>query len=179
MSALIPYSPLISILISFGRFKTKEEPVNRTNDLRIDCRQCGEPSIAKASCIRCIGESIVRFGEPERIILRSGVEREFSQETVELLRRISDAFCRTSVGMTGRRCSGCVLSQESLENEKWADLSFENFDELIDRLGKVFLECSQCQNCISDAQRYFGILKDRLEGLSKDAAVAAYRIVGV
>ena len=178
MSALISSSALISIMISFGRFKTKEEPVTRTNDLRIDCRQCGEPSIAKPSCVRCIGESILRFGEPERIILRSGVEREFSSETVELLRRISDAFCRTSVGMAGRRCNGCVLSQESLENEKWADLSFENFDELIDRLGKVFLECPQCQNCIRDAQRYFELAKDKLEGLSKEAAKTAYKIVG-
>ena len=165
-------------MISFGCFKTKNEPVVRTKDLRIDCRQCGEPSIAKTSCIRCIGESIVRFGEPERIILRSGVEREFSPETVEILRRISDAFCRTAVGMDGKRCQGCVLSQESLEDEKWYDLSFENFDELIDRLGKVYLECPQCQNCISDAQRYFTIVREKLEGLSKDAAMVAYKIVG-
>ncbi len=165
-------------MISFGRFKTKDEPANRTNDLRIDCRRCGEPSIAKTSCVRCIGESIVRFGEPGRIILRSGVEREFSPETVELLRRISDAFCRTSVGMAGKRCKGCVLSQGSLEDEKWADLSFENLDELIDRLGKVFLECPHRQDCIDDAQRYFGMMKDKLEALSKDAAMVAYKIVG-
>ena len=165
-------------MISFGRFKTKDEPVLRTDELRIDCRNCGEPSLAKAACLRCIGQSIVRFGEPERIILRSGVEREFSPETVELLRRISDAFCRTAVGLDGRKCSDCVLSRSSLEDEKWADLSFENFDELIDRLGKVFLECPRCQDCIADAQRYFDMARDKLEGLTKDAAMVAYKIVG-
>ena len=70
---------------AFGLFKTKKEPVIESKDLRIDCRQCGEPSIGKASCLRCIGESIVRFGEPERIILRSGIETEYSHESAEIL----------------------------------------------------------------------------------------------
>ena len=165
-------------MISFGRFRTKKAPVKDNDDLRIDCRGCGEPSIANPSCVRCIGESIVRFGEPERIILRSGVEREFSPETVELLRKFSDSLCKTSVGLNGRRCSGCVLSRQSLEDEKWADISIENIDEIIERLGKVYIDCPQCQTCVSDAERYFRMIREKMESLSKDAAMVAYKIVG-
>ena len=163
---------------AFGLFKTKKVPVIESKDLRIDCRQCGEPSIARTTCLRCIGESIVRFGEPERIILRSGIETEYSRESAEILRKISEVFCRTSVGRDGRHCSGCILSRESLENEKWADLSFDNFDEIIDRLGKVYIDCPDCQDCISDAERYFGMIRERFEVLSNDAVMTAYKIVG-
>ncbi len=166
-------------MISFGLFKTKKDPVIDEKDLRIDCRQCGEPSISSSSCLRCIGSSIVRFGEPERIILRSGTEIEYSDETAGILRRVSDVFCKTSVGRDDRRCRGCVLSRESLEDEKWADLSTENIDEIIDRLGKVYVDCPEAQGCIAQAESYFAILRDRLEALSNDALVAAYRIVGV
>ena len=154
-------------MISFGLFKTKKELVIDNKDLRIDCRKCGEPSISNVSCLRCIGTSIVRFGEPERITLRSGI-----------LRRVSDVFCRTSVGKDDRRCRGCVLSRESLEDEKWADLSFDNIDEIMDRLGKVYVDCPESQECIAAAESYFTMLRDRLEALSNEAVVTAYRIVG-
>ena len=159
-------------------FRTKKEPAIESKDLRIDCRQCGEPSIGRAACLRCIGESIVRFGEPERIILRSGIETEYSHESAEILRRISDTFCKTSVGRDGRHCSGCVLSTESLEDEKWVELSFDNIDEILDRLGKVYIDCPDCQDCISDAERYFVMLREKLEKLTKDAVMTAYKIVG-
>ena len=165
-------------MISFGRLKTKKEPAARDDELRIDCRKCGVPELGNASCVRCICESIVRFGEPGRIILRSGSEQEFSRETVDLLRKISDTFCRTSVGRSGRRCEGCVLSRTSLEDEKWADLSFENIDEILDTLGKVYIDCQECQTCISDADSYFRMIRERLEGISDEAAKIAYRIVG-
>lgn len=167
-----------SIMELMGLFKTKKRPVIESKDLRIDCRQCGDPSIGKAACLRCIGESIVRFGEPERIILRSGIEIEYSHESAEILRRISDAFSKTSVGRDGKHCSGCVLSSESLEDEKWADLSFENIDDILDRLGKVYIDCPYCQDCVSDAERYFVMLREKLERLSNDALMTAYRIVG-
>lgn len=165
-------------MISFGHFKTKNKPVMRSEDLRIDCRGCGRPELGSAVCVRCICESIVRFGEPGRIILRSGSEEEFSRETVDLLRKISDSFCRTSVGRDGKRCEGCVLSRASLEDDKWTDLSFENIDEIIDTLGKVYIDCPECQTCISDAESYFRMLRERLIGLSEEAARIAYRIVG-
>ena len=165
-------------MISFGLFKTKKEPVIDNKDLRIDCRKCGEPSISNVSCLRCIGTSIVRFGEPERITLRSGTETEFSNEAAGILRRVSDVFCRTSVGKDDRRCRGCVLSRESLEDEKWADLSFYNIDEIMDRLGKVYVDCPESQECIAAAESYFTMLRDRLEALSNEAVVTAYRIVG-
>ena len=163
---------------AFGLFKIRKEPVTESKDLRIDCRQCGEPSISRTTCLRCIGESIVVFGEPERIILRSGIETEYSHESAEILRKISEIFCRSSVGRDGRRCSGCVLSRESLEDEKWVDLSFDNIDEIIDRLGKVYIDCPDCQDCITDAERYFTMLRERLENLSNEAVMTAYRIVG-
>ena len=163
---------------AFGLFKTKKESAIESKDLRIDCRQCGEPSIGKALCLRCIGESIVRFGEPEKIVLRSGIETEYSHESAEILRRISDVFCKTSVGRDGRHCTGCVLSRESLEDEKWIDLSFDNIDEILDRLSKVYVDCPDSQDCISDAERYFTMLRERFEKLSNDAVMTAYKIVG-
>ena len=163
---------------SIGRFKTRKAPAVTNDDLHIDCRTCGEPELGNTVCVRCICESIVRFGEPTRIILRSGPEAEFSRETVDLLRKISDSFCRTSVGRDGRRCAGCVLSRASLEEEKWAELSFENIDEILDTLGKVFIDCPECQTCVSDAESYFAMLRERLTGMSEDAARIAYRIVG-
>ena len=163
---------------SFGLFKTKKEPVIESKDLRIDCRQCGEPSIGRPGCLRCIGESIVHFGEPERIILRSGIETEYSHESAEMLRKISDLFCRTSAGRDGKGCRDCVLSRESLEEEKWVDISFENIDEIIDRLGKVYVDCPDCQECISDAERYFMMIREKLETLSNDAVMTAFKIVG-
>ena len=165
-------------MISLGLFKEKK-PVNDSKDLHIDCRQCGEPSIGRIGCLRCIGESIVRFGDPKRIILRSGAETEYSQESVQILRGISDIFCRTSVGRDDRRCTGCVLSRASLEEEKWADLSLDNIDEIIDTLSNVYIDCKECQTCVSEADSYFRMLRDRLADLSEDAARVAYRIVGV
>ena len=151
----------------------KDDPV-----LRIDCRNCHEPSLGDIGCIRCLGCAIADHGSPERILLRTGTETELCRDTVEILRRISDSFCRTSIGRDGRRCSGCVLSSESLESEKWADFSVDNIDEILGRLDNVFVECQCRDECKADAIRYFSILRDRLEGISKDAAVAAYRIVG-
>ena len=165
-------------MISFGRLKRKQITESRSNDLHIDCRKCGTPELSDAVCLRCICGSIVRFGEPDRIVLRSGSEIEFSCETVDLLRKITDSFSRTSVGREGRRCDGCVLSRPSLDDEKWAELSVENIDEIIDRLGKVYIDCPECQTCISDADSYFRILRDKLIVLSDDAAKLAYRIVG-
>lgn len=165
-------------MISFKLKKRNELPVTRNTEMHIDCRGCGEPNIGETRCVRCISESIVRFGEPERIILRSGVETELTDETVELLRKITDAFSRTSVGRKGRRCSGCVLSSASLEDEKWEELSTENIDDIIASLGKVFLKCSQCQTCILEAEGYFRILRDKLVLLNEDAAKIAFRIVG-
>ena len=159
-------------------FRTKKGPVIESKDLHIDCRQCGEPSIGRTACLRCIGDSIVRFGEPERIILRSGIETEYSHESAEILRKVSEIFSRTSVGRDGRHCSGCVLSRDSLEDEKWTDLSPENIDEILDRLGKVYVDCHDSQECISDAERYFTMLGERLASLSNDAVMTAYRIVG-
>lgn len=164
-------------MLSF-KSKTKRTDVKDMSVLSIDCRNCERPDLGNIGCVRCIGESIVRFGDPEKVILRSGVEEEFPHEVVDLLRKISDAFCRTSVGREGRRCTDCVLSRESLEEEKWSELSLENIDEIRDRLSKVYLECPECQTCISDAQRYFSILRDKLDVLSKDAAMVAFRIVG-
>ena len=165
-------------MIKFGILKTKNEPVIETKDLHIDCRQCGEPDLGRTECVRCICNSIMEFGEPERIILRSGVEREYSRDTVDLLRKITDSFCRTSVGRDGRRCSGCVLSSSSLEEEKWQELSFDNIDEILAGLNNAYIDCEQCQTCVSEAIRYFTILRDKLEELSTDAAMTAYRIVG-
>ena len=165
-------------MISFKELIAKKGPVRNDDILRIDCGACGEPSLGDARCIRCIGDSMVRFGDPGRIILRSGVEREYSDDAVDLLRRISDAFCRTSAGRTDRKCMNCVLSRQSLEEEKWADLSLENLDEIVDTLGKVFLECSESQHCIEDAERYFVILREKLEKLSEEAVRVAFRIVG-
>ena len=165
-------------MISIKELIAKDIPVYNDDILRIDCGTCGEPSLGDAKCIRCIGSSIVRFGDPGRIILRSGVEREYSDDAVDLLRRISDAFCRTSAGRTDRKFMNCVLCRQSLEDEKWADLSLENLDEIIDRLGKVFLECPESQHCIEDAERYFIILREKLVKLSEEAVRVAYKIVG-
>ncbi len=166
-------------MISFKKIRKDQGPVRRSAGLTIDCRSCGMPSIDDCECLRCIGNEIVRFGEPERITLHSNVVKEYTQDTVELLRRISDAFCRTSVGREGRGCDDCVLSRESLENEKWADLSVENIDEIIDRLGKVYIDCPNCEDCVSSAEKYFMILRGKLEDISAEAVKVAYRIVGV
>ena len=165
-------------MISIKELIAKDGPVYNDDILRIECGTCGEPTLSDAKCIRCIGSSIVRFGDPGRIILHSGVEREYSDDAVDLLRKISDAFCRTSAGRTDRKCMNCVLCRQSLEDEKWADLSLENLDEIIDRLGKVFLECPESQHCIEDAERYFIILREKLVKLSEEAVRVAYKIVG-
>ena len=82
------------------------------------------------------------------------------------------------MGRSGRGCDRCVLSRASLEDEKWADLSFENIDEILDTLSKVYIDCQECQTCISDADSYFRMLRERLERISDEAAKMAYRIVG-
>ncbi|MBO4552642.1 MAG: hypothetical protein J5673_05535 [Candidatus Methanomethylophilaceae archaeon] len=160
--------------------KHKKQDTEHVNDamLHIECRGCSEPCLGDSGCVRCICEHIVRFGEPERISLRSGVTVEYSHETVELLRRLSDSFSRTSCGRSGRKCAGCVLSRESLEEEKWAELSVDNIDEIIGTLDKVYLECNMCQTCITEAKDYFEMLRMKLVALSEEAAKLAYRIVG-
>ena len=165
-------------MISLVRLKNKKEPVTKSDILHIDCRRCGTPELGNTVCVRCICDSIVRFGQPGRIILRSGSEKEISKETVDLLRRLSDSFSRTSVGKSGRKCDQCVLSRASLDDEKWAELSYENIDDILETLGNVYIDCPQCQTCISDAESYFSMLRERLGGLSEEAARIAYRIVG-
>lgn len=167
-------------MISFKGLFPKKKTAQEDRFLRIDCRGCDTvPDIGNIACIRCIGNNIVDFGEPERVLLRSGLESEFSSETVGILREISDVCCRTSVGKSGKRCDGCVLGKKSLEAEKWVDFSIENIDDVIERLSKVYVECPNGQVCVSEAKRYFIILKGKMECLSKEAAMAAYRIVGV
>lgn len=160
-------------------FSRKNENASSDKALRIDCRGCmNEPDLGDVGCMRCVCGMIRDFGEPERIFLRTGTEMEYSGEAVNILREISDVFCRSSAGRTGRKCSQCILSKDSLESEKWADFSIENIDSIIDSLQSVYVECSRCGECTADAVRYFTILRAKLESISKEAAMAAYRIVG-
>lgn len=158
--------------------KNKLPPQTETT-LYVDCRTCGnEPDLGCTGCIKCLCGMIEQRGEQKSIILRSGTETQIEKDAVDVLNDIALDYTAIKAGRTEKQCAGCILSRESLESEKWVDLSLDNLDEIITRLDSVYVGCRWREECIIDAKNSFTQMRIGLENASKEAAKTAYKIVG-
>ena len=148
--------------------------------LRIDCRGCGnEPDLSCEGCIRCICGMIEGKRSVERIIFRSGTEKQLEKDAVSVLNSLTAKYLSVRTGSNDPNCCRCILSEDALEMEKWTSLSLENIDEIIIRLDSVFVDCPWRCECIDECKRAFIQMRSGLKEVSEEAASAAFRIVGV
>ena len=99
----------------FG-FRKKADEKNASDALRIVCDDCdGGSDYGDEKCLLCMRARIIDSGEPERIILHRGMDKEYSGDAVRILCKLSridlvakDAFCGGD--------SRCLTCRGSLDN---------------------------------------------------------------
>jgi hypothetical protein len=164
-----------------GIFK-KKETVDRTVDrtLRIDCGRCqSKPDYGNGTCIRCMTSRILESGEPERIVLFSGMETEYSGDAVRIMNELSSIYAIGGSSSSDKQCRECRYSPDELNREMWEKFSLSDIDSLISGLGNIRADRDECNQCIGRTIRIFESVRDKLEETSKDAMMSAYRIMGV
>lgn len=161
--------------------KKKAGPALDGKTLVMDCRGCDlQPDYSEGDCIRCMCDLICVTGDPERILLRSGLETEYSGDAVRIVNGIASAYAMQS-GLETRnneRCATCGFSPIPMADRIWGSLSTDYIDGCINRLKNVVSENEQCDLCINRTRKTFEAIRDRLTETSKDALRSAYRIMG-
>lgn len=162
----------------FSFAKKKEE--ERCSDIAIDCSGCdSEPDLGRIGCIRCLFDEIVRNDGCENISFVNGNNTVLSHDCIPLLNRAAFELCGNSYSFHGKRCAGCLLSQEVLDEKFWGDMSDECIDEIIEQLELTCVECSKAKECAEQAKDVFCRMKGTLSSILTEADVLASRVLGV
>jgi len=169
---------ITDILDKAPKRATPEKRKDKT--LRIDCGKCErDPEYGNAVCIRCISKNITDDYRPERIIMDSGVEREFSGEAARLMCDLSGCVPHFSSEPKEKKCAECKMSPMKIDDEMWNLFSIDAIDLIISRLDNTLAEGKDCEKCIVESKNRLTDTRNRLYLVSKDALTTAYRITGV
>lgn len=164
----------------FGSRK-KTESRGTQDVLRIVCDECdGESDYGSDMCLRCMRSRIIESGEPERIVLHRGIDKEYSGDAVRILNNLSridlvakDAFC-----IGGQKCLTCANSMDNLMKGIWA-----GFPEMDAGPARRTLDESTaddgCASCVLRTRRALDKIDSMLRDTGDDIVKSAYRVVGV
>jgi len=165
----------------FG-LRGKADEREASDVLRIVCDDCdGGSDYGEEECLRCMRARIIESGEPERIVLHRGMDKEYSGDAVRILCNLSridlvakDAFCGG-----GGRCLTCPSSMDNLMKDIWA-----NFPDMDMEPARKVLDASspdddKCIACNVRAYRAAEKIDSMLREVSEDIVKSAYRVVGV
>ena len=165
----------------------KDDVSNYRNDdgrLLIDCGKCdNSPDIGNAGCITCVSRIITKSGEPERIILRSGQDIEYSGDVVRLMSSLSniDALANAMIRDNKRmkRCTACSKSPSKLLSSAWMCFPDVDMSSLRSELNAFESGNKECEACIMRSYRSSEQLEHALEELKRECARCAFNLVGV
>ena len=169
-------------LKSIFSFRRKTEEKKESNVLRIVCDDCeGESDYGSDGCLRCMRAKIIDSGEPERIILHRGMDKEYSGDAVRILNDLSridlvakDAFCSG-----GGRCLTCPGSMDNLLKDIWANFPDMDVGPARKILDSSSLDDDRCAACNIRTHKAIDKIDSMLKEVSDDIVKSAYRVVGV
>jgi len=165
----------------FG-FRRRTEEKKASDVLRIECDDCdGESDYGCDMCLRCMRARVIGSGEPERIVLHRGMDKEYSGDAVRILNDLSridlvakDAFCNG-----GGRCLTCPSSMDNLMKDIWADFPEMDVDPARKILDSSSLDDDRCAACNIRTHKAIDKIEAMLKEVSDDIVKSAYRVVGV
>ena len=165
----------------------KDVAFNYRNDdgrLLIDCGKCDNPSeIGTVGCIKCVSRIIIDAGEPERIIMRSGHDTEYSGDVVRLMISFSkiDALGNAVIKENKRKkkCTVCSKSPSKLLSSAWADFPEIDMSSVRSELNAFEPGNKECEACIMQTYRSSEQLEHAIGELKKECARCAFNLVGV
>lgn len=160
--------------------KREKNNDKRPNILRIDCRKCERnPNYGNAVCIRCMSTHLIDGYRPEKIILDSGIEHDFTGEAVRLICDLSECVPHEFPSLKEKRCGTCNHSPLKIDDEMWNLFSIDSIDLLISKLDGALTDNPTCERCVVDSRKRLQETRNKLYEVSKDALTTAYRIIGV
>lgn len=155
-----------------GKEQTKNDDV-----LRIDCRKCEQLSeYGNPTCLRCIIGKIE--SEPKKIVLDSGVEKEYAGDSVRLAIKLSKCFNKESTTKS-QKCDKCSFSENKIMDTIWDSLTITNIDSMIFKLDNAVSDSEECQKCNIETKKKLEEKRNKLYQVSKEALASANKIVGV
>ena len=161
--------------------KKKEGNAKLENErLLIDCGSCDlKPCISATGCIRCIVSSIVRLGEPKRILLRTSRDTEFVNDTVEIMNRLAKADILTSSVSSGKGCSSCPCEPSAMIRTGW-----ETFPEMNTDASRAILKCKEptnreCEDCLISTYRCLEQMDYALRDAERFASRSSFTLTDV
>ena len=165
----------------------KTEKTNFTIDcgrLLIDCRGCPEtPCLGTGVCIRCISRTIQKAGEPERVVLRSAHDTEYSGDAVRLMNLLSRTDGLANAVIAGKKnnkkCSSCGRSPWRTLAEAWRDFPEPDLSAVRSTLDAADPGNKECEVCMMQTYRSAEQLEHTLAELKRECARCAFNLVGV
>jgi len=147
--------------------------------LSINCRSCSKvPDIRSPGCMRCMVHHISRFGNAERIRLRTSRDLELFGPAAETLCEIA-AFqwsATLSVNNGRKSCTGCNNSRSRIMDILWSEFPEPNFDSARGRLMSFRPEDSRCNLCIQKTYRALDQVEHGINNLKKKISLETARV---
>ena len=152
--------------------------------LSIECSECGHPhDMGSRECVVCICSHINSKGEPERIVMRSGRDTEYSGDAVTVINGLSriDRIAKTVCDEKNRskKCSICSRSASKLIKGAWSDFPEPDIDSIRSILNEFDPSDERCGECIMHTYRSVEQIEYALSEIGKDAAKAAFSLTEV
>ena len=171
----------LSVLKLPTRQDTKENAELKNARLFIDCRSCSNSPGMGQECVKCIVSKIVRFGEPERLLLRTSRDMEYRGEIIEILNKLAKAdMLANSVKPQGRgRCSSCSCEPSELIGGSWKTFPEPDMDTIRITLKRFRPETKECEDCVISTYRSVEQLDYVLKDAVKTAARSAFSMMEV
>jgi len=165
----------------------KDDPAIYKNDggrLLVDCGKCEcAPDIGTLECMRCVSRIITETGMPDRIVLRSGHDTEYSGDVVELMVSMSKIDGLANAVMQERkrrsRCSSCSRSASKLLSSAWVNFPEVDMGPVRSELNSFNPGNKGCEACIMQTYRSSEQLEHALEELKRECARYAFNLIGV
>ncbi len=165
-------------------FKKTEKEIDRASIdgdiLTIDCKGCGQnPDMGSPICIRCVTRSIVVHGNPERISLITGRNREYSGNVVEFLNEMAaiDRMASAIGTYSDSKCKGCENSCSYIFGIAWSTFPDPDFSNARAKLRMFEPTRPECNGCIQKTYRMLDQAELSFDKVSKKASKSAYSLL--
>ncbi len=162
------------------KYETTQEGDSRV--LVIDCRGC-ENDFDLDDCLQGVILSFEGEYDVEKIILSDYIERQYSQESLLLLKRVKDIaeeLNRLSSRETdGKGCEGCPLNPTEMY-PGLKEIMLSSLEEIFSshlRLIKEIMSKEGCTRCRRSAKEELTVIGEKLLDLRSDVLLKSYGVL--
>jgi len=149
--------------------------------LSINCRSCTKvPDIRSSVCIRCMIHNISKYGNAERIRLRTSKDLELFGPAAEVLCDMAVFYGSAYPSASGgKHCSDCRNSNSKIMEALWSEFPDPKFDSARGRLMSFRPEDSRCNLCIQKTYRSLDQAEHGINNLKKKISMETARTGGI